>query len=207
MITDRTKECLSLFDPFVIARHVRPLKIIQQIVVHKTSLSQKGEDNPCPIHDSVLDVYALCETFRDNKLLGTGCWMPYSVLIRRDGTAEQCAPLKIRTAHARSWNVSSIGIALVGDFDQQPPFSAQWRSLVCVISSLAMLNGGLDIVGHTDLYAASGDPNKHCPGKYLNLRQVEIEVANSLPNNWQKLDAYEVVDRLLEYGWVLHQNT
>ena len=208
IVVDRTRECLALYPPEVVAKHVRAITAVTLAVVHKTSVSQLGPDNPHPIPDAGLDAVGLCRTFRDNPSpppvgLGTAGWIPYGALITARGVVEQCAPLAVETYHARRWNPSSFAIALVGDFDAATPSPAMWRAAVNALASLAILNGGLDIHGHTELPAASGDPNKQCPGRHLSMRALEIEVANSLPYGWQRLSAYEVRDRMLSDGWVV----
>lgn len=102
----------------------------------------------------------------------TGSEMPYTFVIRRDGTIEQALPLSEYGPHARRWSIEGIGVACVGDFRKERPTPQQWDSLVELCVAFIPWLGDGSIFGHTELRDASHDPNKVCPGKLLDLNAL-----------------------------------
>lgn len=93
----------------------------------------------------------------------------YHYVIRRDGHIEDGRPLSKQGAHcaARSGNVASIGICLVGGVRRQGKTlvaennftPAQWLALRKMVALLQQQFPAIDtILGHRDL-----DPGKACP--------------------------------------------
>jgi hypothetical protein len=185
----------------------RPLEYsrIKMVVAHRTDLNQLAPGNPKPIADDLLTGWELCKRFYASPELGTCCRPPYHVLIRMDGIAEQMIPLLTRGAHARLYNGVSLAVAVVGRIDRRPMRSEQWTALVSVCADLCVVNGGLDIVGHTDprLAGSSGDQNKKCPGQYLNTDTLEKEVVPKMPAGCQGWGEEQVKEYLTGRGWGL----
>lgn len=103
----------------------------------------------------------------------------YHYFIRADGTVDRMLPVPVVAKHALSWNASTIGIALYGDFDPRDrsrnmtPTPYQLQSLVELCVSLRAEYGTqLWIKGHTDLPGATKYSDKRCPGPNLNLDDV-----------------------------------
>ena len=144
----------------------REISRIEKVVVHKIgpALGETGA--------------AIARSFRDTSKFAAGSYtggqMPYTFIIRTDGTIDQCLQLTDIGPHAKRWNTSSVSIALIGDFTKHEPTNAQFCSLIelCV----PLYSYGMTIHGHTELPGSSGDPSKQCPGAYLDLNLLRTEV-------------------------------
>ncbi len=151
----------------------RDIRRIHTLVLHRTDLSRNTPHNPHPISDLMLTGPELAKRFRVRGL-GTGGLTPYHFLVLVDGAVQQLLPLSVVGSHARDYNYASIAVAVVGaKLETQPPLHVQSDSLVRLVAVLRGINGGLDVVGHTDLPGASEDPKKKCPGPFI----VPAEVA------------------------------
>lgn len=118
------------------------------------------------IHDGV-QVAELLRTLPE-----VGRCMSYHFVIRRDGQIDQCLPLNRIGWHAMGHSKRMIGVALLGDFRQHKPTQEQMDSVVWMVQRFGQLLGRYDVVGHDELADGSKDPNKECPGKHLDVRQV-----------------------------------
>lgn len=89
----------------------------------------------------------------------------YHYVIRKDGTIERGRPREAIGAHAQGFNSRSIGINLVGDFEQAVPTDAQMESAAMLLAELCnnynLCPDANVIVGHRDLMSTE------CPGKNL----------------------------------------
>ena len=145
----------------------RELVKLKKVVVHKIGASL-GATGP-----------EIARAFRDTSKNAAGAWtggqMPYTFIIRVDGSIDQCLSLKDTGPHAKRWNTESVSIALIGDFTKHEPTEEQWLSLIELCIELASY--GLTIHGHTELPGSSSDPAKQCPGPLLDLDALRAEVA------------------------------
>ncbi len=175
---------------------------VRYLMVHHTSLSKYGDDNPHPIPDALIDAPALCGRF-SNPALGTGGRPPYHGLTLLDGRNEQCLPLSIRGAHAIGCNGASVAWAVVGE--TAPANSVQLEALadVCAVLLPWLGLGALSIVGHTDLPGTSRDPAKKCPRPTIDVPQLRLLVADRLPSGWQAASSQEAEDRVVGAGLVV----
>lgn len=203
MILDRTAECAATNKRLVGLGHLR------YVVIHHTSLSHGGRDNPHPIADADLDGPALAKTFRERPDmppdgLGTGGWCPYHVLISPTGRRELLMPLSTAGAHAVGYNHKSIGVALIGDFAKHPPPLPQLRAAAKTCAELVIINKGLAIGGHTTTFQnTSRDPDKVCPGPLLSIKELTARVVQLLPPNWRTHTEDEVKSLLKLGGYVV----
>jgi hypothetical protein len=147
------------------------------VIVHRIEVSQEDAsfgDEPSEI----------VRFFREHPIgiNATGGDMPYPIIIEREGHITQTMPLNRISPHARSHNPTTIGVALVGDFRHQNVPLAQYESLISVcVNLLSHLQlGSSNIHGHDELSAASHDPDKICPGKYLDMNQLRAHVDTNL---------------------------
>lgn len=166
-------------------KSVLDIRNLKYIVIHRISLSQYTESNKNPICDDDLCSEELVKRFY-NVGLGTGGRTPYHFLIRKNGDIEQMLPISARGTHAKGYNWQSVGVAIAGNSETNEIPDCQFKSLKLVCLILGRINNGLIVAGHTDLPGASSDPNKRCPGKYLNidLLNTVVEKANSMiPKN------------------------
>jgi len=196
MIVNRIPEC---YDG---RGGILPMAAVRTIIIHRTDLKLKTPNNPTPIPDALLDGPGLCKAFTAHDL-GTGRRPPYHVLVRQDGVAEQCLPLSIAGAHCIGRNHASLSVAVVGDFRYILPSSAQWDALVWIVSQWKPINGGLAVAGHSEIPNGSHDPGKICPGKHINVSQVEIEALRMLPPGWRIWSPEGCAAELAGAGWVM----
>ena len=85
----------------------------------------------------------------------------YHFVIRKDGTIERGRPQDTIGAHAQGFNSVSIGINVVGDFEQEDPTAEQVESIARLIAYLVAQYGELRVCGHRDLMSTD------CPGANL----------------------------------------
>jgi N-acetylmuramoyl-L-alanine amidase len=97
----------------------------------------------------------------DNGWSGIG----YHFVVRKDGKIERGRPRDVIGAHAQGFNSRSIGINIVGDFEQSKPNPAQVESAAMLIADLSdiycLTPTGKTVVGHRDLMPTT------CPGHNL----------------------------------------
>ncbi len=172
-VINRIAECPSA------NRHTLYPEDLRYLMIHRQSLARQTDANPIPIPDDELDGPMLTGKF-SAVVFRTGGLTPYPVLILADGTIEQLLPLSIRGAHARIYNRISLAVGVVGNTDERPMTDKQYESLVWVCQRLTPINGGLRIVGHTDMPGATRDPSKRCPGRYLSIDSLERRVKSTL---------------------------
>ena len=146
----------------------RPREIgkIQKIVIHKIG-EELGKTGA-----------SIAKSFMDTSKYAAGSYtggqMPYTFIIRTDGTIDQCLRLTDTGPHAKRWNSTSVSIALIGDFTKHEPTNEQMCSLIELCCPLYTY--GMTIHGHTELQGASSDAKKDCPGRLLDLDALRSEV-------------------------------
>lgn len=176
-VISSTADCVPM-HPLVL----RPANL-SAVVVHRISLSQPAPGNLPPIPDDELTGPMLVERFTENHELGTGRRAPYHVLIRTDGAAEQMLPLVCRGTHVPNYNWCTWAVAVVGRTHEREMPDKQWLALR---EALAVLNVyPRQIRSHSEL-----DPSKHppCPGKYVNMDQLRLEVQDRMPKGCEDWD-------------------
>ena len=89
----------------------------------------------------------------------------YHYVIRKDGTIERGRPRETIGAHAQGFNYRSIGINIVGDFENFKPTQEQIESTSQLAAELSIIYDltptAQSVVGHKDLMSTD------CPGKNL----------------------------------------
>jgi len=87
-----------------------------------------------------------------------------------DGEIETGRALPFRGAHAQGGNEDSIGVCLVGNFDNRPPTAAQMTSLAVLLKKLAIeYSIGR---GSVTLHRLIEGSSTRCPGSKLTLEDV-----------------------------------
>jgi N-acetylmuramoyl-L-alanine amidase len=86
--------------------------------------------------------------------------IPYHFVITADGAVHATRPLERMGAHCRGHNADSVGVALMGDLDKEPPTEAQVAALARLLADLRS-QFAVPVVGHGDLRPTA------CPGRYL----------------------------------------
>jgi hypothetical protein len=178
---------------------------VRWVVVHRTSLSRRGPDNPNPIADQDLDGPGLTNRFRLSPAappngLGTGGRPPYHLLVRTDAVVEQVLPLEVRGAHAVGINAESWAVAIAGD---GRPCSAEQLRTAAALCALLVPVSGAELVGHTDLAGASRDSSKRCPWPVVDVTQLRAMVRDWLPTGWQTWRREFALERAIDAGLVL----
>lgn len=94
----------------------------------------------------------------------------YHFVLEKDGSVHQGRPVWAQGAHAEGHNFESIGVNLVGNFDEgdNEPTDEQMESLKILLDDLKFAYPGASIVGHRDLNATA------CPGRNLYDRLKEV---------------------------------
>ena len=101
----------------------------------------------------------------DPKPKGNG-WLDigYHYVIRRDGTLEKGRDIGIAGAHAARYNLSSIGVCLVGGIDESGApvdnfATIQFQELRKLLDFLVVTFPDAEVIGHRDLEGVK----KACP--------------------------------------------
>jgi N-acetylmuramoyl-L-alanine amidase len=127
---------------------IRDLKQINKIIIHHSATNQGSGKAFANYHVDSLG------------WPGIG----YHFVISDVGIIEQTNSLTTVSYHTAGQNTSSIGICLVGNFDNYLPTNIQSHALEELIIYLRNLLGkDLKVFGHTDF------STKTCPGKLFNL--------------------------------------
>ena len=97
----------------------------------------------------------------------------YEVLIGR--------PWTMVGAHAPGRNLDSLGICIIGNFDEAPPPPDQWNAAIKLVSWLTIqlhISVGR-VIGHRE-----ATKNRTCPGKYFDLNEFRraVDVHNNFKN-------------------------
>ena len=129
------------------------------IVVHHIGMANNDDVSAETVHQWHLN----------NGWSGIG----YHFIIRKDGTIEEGRPLGTIGAHVYGENRHTVGINLVGNFENAVPTEAQKASAARLIASLCTVYQ-LDpmwqstVKGHRDLNATA------CPGRHLYAQLPDI---------------------------------
>lgn len=140
----------------------RALSQIDEIIVHHTA---------GPINQTI-DTIARYHVEPGNHICTEGCpGIAYHFMIDAGGTAYQVNDLEAVSFHASGHNTRSIGISMIGTFDELSPSSAQYATLIRLIRWLnKKLGRELSIHGHREF------ANKSCPGWAVDIDQIRADV-------------------------------
>lgn len=94
----------------------------------------------------------------------------YHVIIYPDGSAHEGRPIDCIGAHCYEYNSRSVGVNLVGNFEQYPPTSEQIATLKEVLRWLKQKYGDIEIGGHYEYNSTA------CPGAHL-IEQLDGIIA------------------------------
>ena len=90
----------------------------------------------------------------------------YHFLIDSDGTIFEGREINIRGAHVQGFNTGSVGIVLLGNFNDEQPVESQLNSLRGLVDYLRYTYGIRYLAGHKDYPGQSSDGTE-CPGDNL----------------------------------------
>ncbi|PIE51287.1 N-acetylmuramoyl-L-alanine amidase [Candidatus Fermentibacteria bacterium] len=132
---------------------------ISRIVVHHSATSTGNAELFRLLHRAV----NRWEDLGYHFVIGNGTESP-------DGCVEEGRKLPYQGAHARGANRNSIGVCLVGNFNDTEPTSSQLESLRTLLRRL-MKNYNIGIDGIT-LHRMVKGSSTECPGKNLTLEKI-----------------------------------
>jgi hypothetical protein len=143
-------------NPFGVLRYQPPLaEWLTTIVVHHSAL---------PVEQGPAEIQALHMDKSGYADIG------YHFLIGDDGTLYEGRPIHLRGAHTEGYNTGTVGIVLLGNFENREPTQAQFITLNQLIHLLRNRYGITHLAGHHDF-----NPEVTvCPGHFLHDRLSEI---------------------------------
>ena len=172
----------GLIDPVAKAaawyRQIDGDNLSEGIDVAETYLSF-GKMDIRPVTDSIV-IHHIGNTDKDVCAADVHKWhlergwsgIGYHYLIRKDGTIERGRPRDMVGAHCLGENNHTIGVNIVGNFEQARPTSAQLDSASLLIAGLCRLYGivpsPFTVRGHCDYCDTA------CPGYYMYNEMSEI---------------------------------
>jgi len=101
----------------------------------------------------------------------------YHFLIDSEGTIYEGRELNVRGAHVQGFNTGSVGIVLLGNFNDEQPSEAQLSSLRSLVDYLRYSYEIRYLAGHKD-YPDQSPDGTECPGE--NLYPLLPDIARSL---------------------------
>ena len=101
----------------------------------------------------------------------------YHFLVASDGTIYEGRDIHIRGAHVQGFNTGSVGIVLIGNFNDEEPTQAQTDSLGKLVDYLRFTYSIRYLSGHRD-YPHQSPDGTDCPGN--NLYPLLPEMAEKL---------------------------
>jgi N-acetyl-anhydromuramyl-L-alanine amidase AmpD len=90
----------------------------------------------------------------------------YHFLIDSDGIIYEGREINVRGAHVQGFNTGSVGIVLLGNFNEEEPTLAQIDSLTKLVDYLRYTYGIRYLAGHKD-YPDQSPDGTECPGDNL----------------------------------------
>jgi len=90
----------------------------------------------------------------------------YHFMIAADGTIYEGRDLHIRGAHVQGFNTGSVGVVLLGNFNEEEPGDAQLNSLRALVDYLRYAYDIRYLAGHRD-YPGQSPDGTECPGEHL----------------------------------------
>lgn len=124
--------------------------VLNTIVVHHSAYPYAG---PQEVQDLHMDK----RSFAD---------IAYHFLIDPEGTIYEGRKINIRGAHVQGFNTGSVGIVLLGNFNEDQPTESQVESLQELVDYLRYIYEIRYLAGHKD-YPNQSPDGTECPGDYL----------------------------------------
>lgn len=144
----------------------RDVSRIKRIIVHRAG----GPGWPGSTEDLVRE---LCPHW-------PGQSTPYWAFVEPSGRVAVVTNLKDKGSHAASYNTSSLGVAVIGDFRKNTPSEAQRRALLRLLQWCCERFSfrAKDVYGHTELPGSTRTPGKECPGWMLDMNALRLDLAD-----------------------------
>lgn len=132
------------------------------------------EINMVVVHHAATGWWVTPESIRRYHSVSLG-WpdIGYHFLVEHDGDIFYVGDIATIRAHAYAWNTETIGVCLVGNFDEGWPTPQQLHSTRMLIANIQWSLGWfVPIVGHSDLLMNRGT---HCPGLTYTEWRLQID--------------------------------
>lgn len=115
----------------------------------------------CGMQDKDMTAEEIHKLHLSNGWSGIG----YHYVVRKDGSIERGRPMDAVGAHVSGYNTKSVGVVVVGNFDEVQPEAVQLEAASKVIAEICntynIAPSASSIVGHCDLMRTD------CPGYHL----------------------------------------
>lgn len=154
--------------------------VLNTIVVHHSAISDAG---PAEIQELHMDRRGFAD-------------VAYHFLIDSDGNIYEGRKIDIRGAHVQGFNTGSIGVVLLGNFNDEEPTDSQLDSLRALIDYLRYSYEIRYLAGHKD-YPDQSPDGTECPGAHL---------YPLLPKIARELGMRYGIDGYVVPGWVKPQD-
>ena len=135
--------------------------VLNTIIVHHSAYPYAG---PKEVQDLHMDGRGFAD-------------VAYHFLIDAEGTIYEGRELNIRGAHVQGFNTGSVGIVLLGNFNEKQPSETQLSSLWGLVDYLRYTYEIRYLAGHKD-YPDQSPDGTECPG--ANLYPLLPDIAQSL---------------------------
>lgn len=156
-----------------------------------------NKPNKIILHHSATDEGTL-ESIRRYHVENNG-WkdIGYHYLITTDGVLHEGRDERTVGAHTKGQNYESIGICLVGNFDEYKPNTDQLNTLHRLLNHISSRYGELPIYGHNEF------SSKTCPGIKFPMKDVlekayndelKQDISNWAKSAWEKALRKEIND-------------
>ncbi len=124
--------------------------VLNTIVVHHSAFFAAG---PAEIQDLHIDRRGFAD-------------VAYHFLIDSQGVIYEGREIRVRGAHVQGFNTGSVGVVLIGNFNETEPSQAQTESLEQLVDYLRYTYGIRYLAGHKD-YPDQSPDGTECPGDGL----------------------------------------
>jgi hypothetical protein len=124
--------------------------VLNTIVIHHSAFPDAG---PAEIQDLHMDKRGFAD-------------VAYHFMIDKDGTIFEGRPINVRGAHVQGFNTGSVGIVLLGNFNEDLPTGEQLVHLRLLVDYLRYKYDIRYLAGHRD-YPGQSPDGTECPGEYL----------------------------------------
>lgn len=137
-------------------------KLIDKIIIHHSAFFQ------------TTDLQNACKHIEQSHLNRGYSAIGYHFLIGKNGDIAYGRPINYIGAHCKNFNTNSVGICLIGNFEEEHPTNEQYQSLSKLIKHLKkyFINTQARIYRHKSLNATL------CPGKNFSIEKL-YKILNS----------------------------
>lgn len=148
----------------------RDLNDLEYIIMHRVGWNDRHEWTKRGYPDNIVGV-------RQFYKIEVGLSLPYTFIVTAIGEIQQGWPITHVSPHAKRFNVSGIGIAMLGDFRTRPVPERQLWAAEDLVAALFTTWPHLKVVAHDELGpSATSTPGKQCPGHMFNVKSFRERV-------------------------------